>query len=283
MLTRTGRPPLAGRCSSMIVSDRVSVSWPACSWSSCWVVSVPVEPVISQFCPADDAAAGTRELTRVILEFRLKYRPTPAATARTTRAAASCKIRFGRSHRPRPPGRPGCRLWSRPGSAREPYAVAAEPARRPRCRPAAGSTARRRRPPGPPSSHRLPARLAARRRGGAGPRPGTSPAASPRSSASLPPDNGRHHVNGSRNVPDLAGWRARPGRPAARPGRHTRGGCRRPRAAWVRRRSSASRSRCARDAASSMAWRPRASACLALAGAGRQPAGAAARAGRTGP
>ncbi|GEM_PF-2457123 len=70
MLTSTGGPPLAGMCTSMIVSDRVSVSWPVCSRISSRAVSVPVEPVISQFWPADAAAVPTSTLTRVSLESR---------------------------------------------------------------------------------------------------------------------------------------------------------------------------------------------------------------------
>ena len=58
MLSRTGRPPCAGMCKIMIVSERwplIALSLPVASCSSCllvrpWRLS---EPVISQLVPAE--------------------------------------------------------------------------------------------------------------------------------------------------------------------------------------------------------------------------------------
>ena len=75
MLTSVGRVPLAGRCRSMIVSERPPVmSRPRASWFSCCVVRPPrlSEPAISQFVPAEVNEVGTSTLILVSLELTLK-------------------------------------------------------------------------------------------------------------------------------------------------------------------------------------------------------------------
>src|SRR6202035_4384897 len=76
------------------------------------------DPAISQFVPAEARLVGTSTFARVSLEFRSKYRATPASTTTTTRVARISRIRFGRSHR-RPPRGPHVRGgWPSPGQLR---------------------------------------------------------------------------------------------------------------------------------------------------------------------